>query len=72
MSIKEPEDDGTYSEAKRQSHNLIDFSDTTNSQVYDNRAGVFGLLFLFSAVFLASEFGMMLCSVMEDVICDFL
>ena len=72
MSIKEPEDDGMYSEAKRQSHNLIDFSDTTNSQVYDNRAGVFGLLFLFSTVFLASEFGMMLCSVMEDVICDFL
>ena len=50
MSIKEPEDDGVYSEAEKQSHNLIDFSDTTGSQVYDNRAGVFGLLFLFSTV----------------------
>ncbi|XP_076443236.1 SHC-transforming protein 1-like [Babylonia areolata] len=39
MSVKDKDEDGVYSEAKGNSHNLIDFSDTSTN-VYDNRQGV--------------------------------
>lgn len=37
MSVKEREGSNVYSEAKDHAHNLIDFSDASANQIYDNR-----------------------------------
>ena len=62
MSIKQTEDDCVYTEPQKESHNLIDFSDATGRQLYDNRKGV-ELVYLLCCL-CTSEFCIMFSSIM--------